>query len=139
MWFLIGGKDIVFVFIIFILVFVIVCFCVLGLVILIVIMVGIGKGVENGILIKGGEVLEFVYKVNIVIFDKIGIIIEGKLKVIDIVLNNNVKEEYFIKIVLSVEKGLEYFFGEVIVKYGEEKNIKFEKVDNFKVILGVGI
>ncbi|TYL21846.1 HAD-IC family P-type ATPase, partial [Streptococcus pyogenes] len=29
--------------------------------------------------------------------------------------------------------------GEAIVKYGEEMNIKFEKVDNFKAIPGAGI
>lgn len=42
---------------------VIVCFCVFGLVMLIVIMVGIGKGVENGVLIKSGDVLEIIYKI----------------------------------------------------------------------------
>ncbi|MFY0889178.1 heavy metal translocating P-type ATPase [Clostridioides difficile] len=139
LWFLIGGKDIVFVLTIFISVLVIACPCALGLATPTAIMVGTGKGAENGILIKGGEALESAHKVNTVIFDKTGTITEGKPKVTDIVLNNNVKEEYLIKIASSAEKGSEHPLGEAIVKYGEEKNIKFEKVDNFKAIPGVGI
>lgn len=61
--------------IIFIVVLVIVCLCVFGFVILIVIMIGMGKGVEYGVLIKGGVLFEIFYKVDIVILDKIGIII----------------------------------------------------------------
>ena len=139
LWFLIGGKDIVFVLTIFISVLVIACPCALGLATPTAILVGTGKGAENGILIKGGEALESAHKVNTVIFDKTGTITEGKPKVTDIVLNNNVKEEYLIKIASSAEKGSEHPLGEAIVKYGEEKNIKFEKVDNFKAIPGAGI
>lgn len=138
MWFLVGGKDIVFVLTIFISILVIACPCALGLATPTAIMVGTGKGAENGILIKGGEALESAHKVNTVIFDKTGTITEGKPKVTDIVLNN-VKEEYLIKIASSAEKGSEHPLGEAIVRYGEDKNIQIEKVDNFKAIPGAGI
>lgn len=138
LWFLVGGKDIVFVLTIFISVLVIACPCALGLATPTAIMVGTGKGAENGILIKGGEALESAHKVNTVIFDKTGTITEGKPKVTDIVLNN-VEEEYLIKIASSAEKGSEHPLGEAIVKYGEEENIKLEKVDDFKAIPGAGI
>ncbi|MCC0655066.1 MULTISPECIES: heavy metal translocating P-type ATPase [unclassified Clostridioides] len=138
LWFLVGGKDIVFVLTIFISILVIACPCALGLATPTAIMVGTGKGAENGILIKGGEALESAHKVNTVIFDKTGTITEGKPKVTDIVLNN-VKEEYLIKIASSAEKGSEHPLGEAIVRYGEEKNIQIEKVDNFKAIPGAGI
>lgn len=138
LWFLVGGKDIVFVLTIFISILVIACPCALGLATPTAIMVGTGKGAENGILIKGGEALESAHKVNTVIFDKTGTITEGKPKVTDIVLNN-VEEEYLIKIASSAEKGSEHPLGEAIVRYGEEKNIQIEKVDNFKAIPGAGI
>ncbi|MGX9756176.1 heavy metal translocating P-type ATPase [Clostridioides difficile] len=138
LWFLVGGKDIVFVLTIFISILVIACPCALGLATPTAIMVGTGKGAENGILIKGGEALESAHKVNTVIFDKTGTITEGKPKVTDVVLNN-VEEEYLIKIASSAEKGSEHPLGEAIVRYGEEKNIQIEKVDNFKAIPGAGI
>ncbi|MER0281078.1 heavy metal translocating P-type ATPase [Clostridioides difficile] len=138
LWFLVGGKDIIFVLTIFISVLVIACPCALGLATPTAIMVGTGKGAENGILIKGGEALESAHKVNTVIFDKTGTITEGKPKVTDIVLNN-VEEEYLIKIASSAERGSEHPLGEAIVRYGEEENIKLEKVDDFKAIPGAGI
>lgn len=138
LWILIGGKDIVFALTIFISVLVIACPCALGLATPTAIMVGTGKGAENGILIKGGEALESAHKVNTVIFDKTGTITEGKPKLTDIVLNN-VEEEYLIKIASSAEKGSEHPLGEAIVRYGEEENIKLEKVDDFKAIPGSGI
>lgn len=67
-------------------VLIIVCFCVLGLVIFIFVMVGIGKGVENGILIKGVNSLEVIYKIEIIILDKIGIFIKGRFIVIDYII-----------------------------------------------------
>lgn len=77
-----------------IVVLVIVCLCVLGLVIFIVIMVVSGKVVENGILFKGGEVLEKVYYIDIIVFDKIGILIKGKLEVVVIKIYGGDKEEF---------------------------------------------
>lgn len=94
-WYFVDNLFI-FVLRIFIIVLVIVCLCVLGFVIFIVIMVGIGKGVEYGILIKSGDVLEILYKIIMVVFDKMGIIIEGKLKVIDIILVNGWESERFL-------------------------------------------
>lgn len=88
-YFVIGMVDGLFEVVIVVLV--IVCFCVFGFVMLIVIMVGIGKGVESGILFKGGEYLECIFKVDIIVFDKIGILIEGKLEVSD----KKVVNDYF--------------------------------------------
>ena len=139
LWFVIGGKDIVFVLTIFISVLVIACPCALGLATPTAIMVGTGKGAENGILIKGGEALESAHKVDTIIFDKTGTITEGKPVVTDIVVIEEIDENYLLKIASSAEKGSEHPLGEAIVRCGEERNIEFEKVENFKAIPGHGI
>ena len=118
---------------------VIACPCALGLATPTAIMVGTGKGAENGILIKGGEALELAHKIDTIIFDKTGTITEGKPQVTDIVVTNNVSEDYLLKIAASAEKGSEHPLGEAIVRFGEEKNIEFKKVENFKAIPGHGI
>ncbi|RDY26498.1 copper-translocating P-type ATPase [Romboutsia weinsteinii] len=139
LWYFVGGKDLVFSLTIFISVLVIACPCALGLATPTAIMVGTGKGAENGILIKGGEALESTHKVNTIIFDKTGTITEGKPKVTDIVLSEGVDEQYFVKIAASAEKGSEHPLGEAIVKCGEERNIEFLEVNDFKAIPGHGI
>ena len=102
-------------------------------------MVGTGKGAENGILIKGGEALELAHKVDTVIFDKTGTITEGKPTVTDIITVNDIDKMHLLQLSSSAEKGSEHPLGEAIVKYGEEKNIKFKKVEKFKAIPGYGI
>ena len=139
LWFIVGNKDLEFVLTIFISVLVIACPCALGLATPTAIMVGTGKGAENGILIKGGEALELAHKVDTVIFDKTGTITEGKPTVTDIITTNDIEERYLLQLASSAEKGSEHPLGEAIVKYGEESNIEFKKVENFKAIPGHGI
>ncbi|MEG0843042.1 MAG: heavy metal translocating P-type ATPase [Romboutsia sp.] len=139
LWFIVGNKDLEFVLTIFISVLVIACPCALGLATPTAIMVGTGKGAENGILIKGGEALELAHKIDTIIFDKTGTITEGKPKVTDVVVGKNITSDYLLQIASSAEKDSEHPLGEAIVKFGEEKNLEFIKVEKFKAIIGHGI
>ena len=56
------------------------------------IMVGTGRGAENGILIKGGESLELIHRINAIVFDKTGTLTQGKPVVTDIVGHNGFTE-----------------------------------------------
>ncbi len=59
-------------------VMVIACPCSLGLATPLAILIGTTHGASKGILIKGGDVIERIRKVNAVVFDKTGTITEGK-------------------------------------------------------------
>src|SRR5690606_26764032 len=48
------------------------------------IVAGIGNGAKNGILIKGGDKMENLAKVNTIVFDKTGTLTRGKPEVTDI-------------------------------------------------------
>ncbi len=83
-WYFIVGASFIFSLTVFIAVLIVACPCALGLATPTAIMVGVGKGAENGILIKSGEALEAVYKLQAIVFDKTGTLTKGEPEVTDI-------------------------------------------------------
>ncbi|MEM4260139.1 MAG: heavy metal translocating P-type ATPase [Candidatus Woesearchaeota archaeon] len=120
-------------------VLVIACPCALGLATPTAIMVGTGKGAKNGILIKGGDVLETAHKINYVIFDKTGTITKGIPQLTDIVPINNMSNDKLLSIAASIEKSSEHPLAEAILRKANETNTVLKKVTNFKTIPGYGI
>ncbi len=123
----------------FVAVLIIACPCALGLATPTAIMVGTGRGAENGILIKGGESLETIHRVNTILFDKTGTLTQGKPSVTDIVAGKEFKEEQVLRWAASAEKGSEHPLGEAIVRAAEEKGLELRPVEGFEAIPGQGI
>ena len=114
---------------IFIAVMIIACPCALGLATPTAIMVGTGKGAELGILIKGGEILEGVQRLDTIIFDKTGTLTKGEPQVKDIFIDPeiNMSDEEFLVIAASLEKGSEHPLGEAVVREADKNNLFTEK------------
>ncbi|WP_459541457.1 heavy metal translocating P-type ATPase [Parvimonas micra] len=120
-------------------VMVIACPCSLGLATPTAIMSGTGVAAQNGILIKSGEVLEKIHKMDSIIFDKTGTLTTGELKVIEIKNNTNLSEGDFLSIIYSLEKNTDHPIAKSIVNFCKEKNIKELDISDLKVIAGMGI
>jgi Cu+-exporting ATPase len=123
----------------FVAVLIIACPCALGLATPTAIMVGTGRGAENGILIKGGESLETIHRVNTVLFDKTGTLTQGKPSVTDIIVGKEFGEDQVLRWAASAEKGSEHPLGEAIVRAAEEKGLELRPVEGFEAIPGQGI
>lgn len=120
-------------------VMVIACPCSLGLATPTAIMSGTGVAAQNGILIKSGEVLEKIHKMDSIIFDKTGTLTTGQLKVIEIKNNTDLSEGDFLSIIYSLEKNTDHPIAKSIVNFCKEKNVKELDISDLKVIAGMGI
>lgn len=122
----------------FIAVLIIACPCALGLATPTAIIVGTGKGAQNGILIKNAESLELAHKIDTIIFDKTGTITTGKPKVSS-VFTNGITEEELLRIAGSMEHRSEHPLAQAVVNYAKNKGIKFNKLERFESLTGVGL
>ncbi|HEO5367842.1 TPA: copper-translocating P-type ATPase [Streptococcus agalactiae] len=137
-WYLILGQSFAFSLKIMIAVLVIACPCALGLATPTAIMVASGKAAENGILFKGGEVLEKAHHIDTIVFDKTGTLTKGKPEVVAIKTYGGDKEE-FLGQVASVEKLSNHPLSQTIVNKAKEKELPLREVMAFKNIWGYGL
>jgi Cu+-exporting ATPase len=120
-------------------VLVIACPCAMGLATPMAVMVGTGKGAEQGVLIKGGEVLERARAITTVIFDKTGTLTEGRPALTDVVPAEGVEAALLLRLTASAERGSEHPLGEAIVRGAQEQGIALVEAGGFQAIAGAGI
>ena len=120
-------------------VLVVACPCALGLATPTAIMVGTGVGAGKGILIRGGEYLERVEKIDTVVLDKTGTITRGFPAVTDILAAAPFDEKELLSIVASGEQRSEHPLGRALVKEAEERGAALEGVEDFEAVPGQGI
>ena len=120
-------------------VLIIACPCALGLATPTAIMVGTGKGAENGILIRGGEVLERAKKVTTIVLDKTGTITQGNPIVTDVVTVGKWTEQQVLQVAASVERNSEHPLAEAVLKRARDAKVAIEDPHEFEAIPGSGI
>jgi Cu+-exporting ATPase len=123
----------------FVAVLIIACPCALGLATPTAIMVGTGKGAENGVLIKGGEILERAHRITTVVLDKTGTLTKGQPEVVDIVPASGMDERELLRLAASAERRSEHSLGEAAVRAAQERGIELAEVSDFLAIPGKGI
>jgi len=126
---------------IFISIMVIACPCALGLATPTAIMVGTGRGAELGVLVKGGDILEKVGKLDVIFFDKTGTLTQGIPEVIDVIENPGagISKENLLVYVASLEKQSEHPLAEAVVREAKKNNLNLLEVQNFKALPGFGV
>ncbi|WP_223484211.1 heavy metal translocating P-type ATPase [Pseudomonas sp. A-RE-19] len=123
----------------FIAVLIISCPCALGVATPAALMVGVGKGADNGILIRGGEVLERAEKLSTVVFDKTGTITRGEPDVTDVISLGTALENEVLMLAAAVESGSEHPLGAAIVRAARHRDISLPKATGINGIAGHGI
>lgn len=120
-------------------VLVVFCPCALVLATPTAIMAAIGQATKHGIIIKSGEALEKMGKVNTVAFDKTGTLTYGKLEVSDVICLTELAEKELVKIAASCESKSEHPLGKSILEYAKIQNIELQQPEEFKMQSGKGV
>ena len=100
---------------------------------------GIGAASRAGILIKGGNYLEILSKVDTVVLDKTGTLTKGVFNVQKaVVVDKDIKENEFISLVATAESGSNHPISKSIQKY-YNREIDKNSINSIKEISGKGI
>lgn len=121
-------------------VLVVFCPCALVLATPTAIMAAIGQATKHGVIIKSGEALEQMGKVDTVAFDKTGTLTNGNLVVKDIYpFDNDIDKSLLLRLIASAESYSEHPLANAITAYAKEQNIELLEVEDFHMLPGKGI
>lgn len=84
---------------------------------------GIGNGARNGVLVKGGEIMERLSNIDLVVFDKTGTLTKGKPEVTD-VKTWDMEENALLHIVAEAERLSEHHLGQTIVSEAKKRKLE---------------
>ncbi|WP_160670519.1 heavy metal translocating P-type ATPase [Clostridium sp. C8-1-8] len=99
---------------------------------------GIGGASKNGILVKGGNYLEALNNVEVVVFDKTGTLTKGVFKVTEVRAENSFSENDLISYAAYAESYSNHPIATSIVNAYNKKIIK-ESIQDYEEISGYGV
>lgn len=121
-------------------VLVVFCPCALVLATPTAIMAAIGQATKHGVIIKSGEALEKMGKVDTIAFDKTGTLTYGKLEVSDVLsFAPDLDEEKLLYLAASAEAKSEHPLGKAIVAYAKKLDLPLSESAAFQMTSGKGI
>ncbi|HEV2274620.1 MAG TPA: heavy metal translocating P-type ATPase [Acidobacteriaceae bacterium] len=126
-------------------VLVIACPCAMGLAVPTAVMVATGRGATLGLLLKGGEALQRLERVDTVVLDKTGTITAGRPQVTAVLvaaqqeLDVRAAEDRMLRLSAALERASEHALGEAVVQYAEERGLDIPQAETFQSRSGLGV
>ena len=114
-------------------VLIIACPCALGLATPMSIMVGTGRGAAEGVLIRNGEALEGLEKVDTVVVDKTGTLTEGRPVLMGTV------DDKLLRLAASLEQASEHPIAHAIVTSARDRGLELTAPSEFRSVPGSGV
>jgi P-type Cu2+ transporter len=120
-------------------VMVVACPCALGLATPTAILVGTGIAAESGLLIKGGDVLEAVHRLDTVVFDKTGTLTEGKPQVTDIIAADNIQSIDLLQLAAAAESVTNHPLAVAIGQEAARLGVSLPTILDARTEIGLGV
>ncbi|HEY2845902.1 MAG TPA: copper-translocating P-type ATPase, partial [Bryobacteraceae bacterium] len=115
-------------------VLIIACPCAMGLAVPTAVMVATGRGAQLGLLIKGGEALEKLRRVDTVVLDKTGTVTEGRPRVTEAHIDDE-----SLRLAAAVERRSEHPLARAVVEFAESRSLRMPEVAGFRAVAGRGV
>ena len=120
-------------------VLVVACPCALGLATPVAVMVGTGRGAERGLLVRGGEALERIRDIGVVVLDKTGTLTLGRPEVTDIVPLDGSDGTEVLGIAAQLETSSEHPLARAVVAAATARGLRLAAASGAEVTPGGGI
>jgi Cu+-exporting ATPase len=120
-------------------VLIIACPCAMGLAVPTAVMVASGRGAAAGVLIKGGEPLERLARVDTIALDKTGTLTEGNPKVVDTWMAPGVNRTFTFAWIAAAERLSEHPLAKAIVEHLAQQPERDLAIGDFRAIAGKGV
>ena len=119
---------------------VVACPCALGLATPTAILVGSGMGAQQGLLIRGGDILEATRGLDTLIFDKTGTLTTGKPQLTDChSFADEISRDRLLQIAATVESGTRHPLGLAIQQAARQQALPLLQARDFKTQAGFGV
>ena len=138
-WFFIGNVAAPYAILVFVSVLIIACPCALGIATPAALLVSSGVSARNGILVKNGEALEELSKVNTLVLDKTGTLTKGAPAVIEIIPLYGYNIEEVLTNAAIAELNSEHVLAKAIVSKAKAEGINAEFPEKFRYLQGSGV
>ncbi|MFC0015156.1 MULTISPECIES: cation-translocating P-type ATPase [Allobacillus] len=101
---------------------------------------GIGNGAKRGVLIKGGDVMDRLSKIDTIVFDKTGTLTRGKPEVTDFHVISDDNPNDLLQMIAQAEMASEHHLGKTIVKHARAKGLSLQNDYEYaEVVKGNGL
>jgi Cu+-exporting ATPase len=115
-------------------VLIIACPCAMGLAVPTAVMVATGRGASMGLLIKGGEALEKLRRVNTIVLDKTGTLTEGRPRVTEAEISDD-----DLRLVAALERRSEHPLARAVWQFAETRVLTVPDAEDFRGETGRGV
>jgi Cu+-exporting ATPase len=120
-------------------VLVIACPCAMGLAIPAALTVAVGRGAQMGVLFKGGETIERLSNVDVVVLDKTGTLTEGKPALAAIQTLVGYQENDLLRLAAATEEQSNHPLAHAIVEAARSRSLFWQPARDVQVMPGRGV
>ncbi len=95
---------------------------------------------QTGVLLKGGQALDALSKIDTIVFDKTGTLTKGNLEIVDTIpLSTDLSEEELLALTASAEEHYGHPVARAVVEEAKKRNLEFPEVSQVNFIVAHGV